>query len=116
MERRQEVVDPFTRGGRLLLLNGLLAPPPQILLTGGTLRHRMSAPRVHLLMRPEPPLGVEALATHVALIVAQLRVNRFDVHLQILRPTSAEDAAVVGASEAFPSMRLPVFVTIRLIR
>ena len=115
VDGHQEIVDAFTRGGRLLLWNGSLAPFPQILLTGGTLRHWMPAPRVHLFVLSEASL-VETPATHVAVIGTQLHVNRFHVHLQVLTPISAVDAAIAGASDAFSLMRQSVRVKTGLIR
>ena len=69
MESREEVTDAVTRGGRLLLLTDsrrALDLLLQVLLTGSTVRHRMSLLRVHLLVLLQAYLVVEVLATHMA--------------------------------------------------
>ena len=69
MECREEVTHSVTRGGRLLLLTDerrLLDLLLHVLLTGSTVRHRMSLLRVHLLVLFQASLVVEVLATHVA--------------------------------------------------
>ena len=100
MESREEVTDAANRGGRLLLLIDDRRPLDlllQVLLTGSTVRHRMSLLRVHLLVLLQAYLVVEALATHMACESKQLLVNAFHVYFQVLRKRCSVATAFVWA-------------------
>ena len=89
VDGRQEIVDAFTRGGQLLLLSDecrSLDSFHQRLLTGCTLRHRMPLLCVLLLMRLKMRLVIDAFATDVAGEANDLKVNRLDMLLQMIRP------------------------------